>query len=162
MNAKNGSTPFNTECYLFHLLLTTLGLPKATSLSTPAIPWEDCALAAVFFPEAGSRSGVSIHACPAPLRLSCVLWHTSRQRRHLQVPLLWPRFSCHASWALFCGQVALVRCHFLFATCSGCCFVIKFPRCGIAFLATRAECRLVVKVHWFGVTFLATHSVLFW
>ena len=50
------------------------------------------ALWLLFFSEAGSGSGVSVHACPAPLRLSCVLWHTSRQRRHLQVPLLGPAF----------------------------------------------------------------------
>jgi len=65
-----------------------------------------------FFSEAGSRSGVSIHACPAPLRLSCVLWHTSRQRRHLQVPLLWPRFQLSAVlWPSCLGSVSLFVCH---------------------------------------------------
>ena len=128
MNAKNGSTPFNTECYLFHLLLTTLGLPKATSLSTPAIPWEDCALAAVFFcswlrlrsicprlagsfapqlcavahitAEKTSSGSLALAPLFLPRQLSAVLWSSCLGSVSL--------FVCHMHWVLFCDQIPSV------------------------------------------------------
>ena len=109
-NGFNHLPLFNTECYLFLMpwvdSLTSTGIPHLlfTHLLFPG----KTALWLLFFSAAGSR--ISIYACLAPLRVSCLPPHMMAERASLAVLFLPLQLSA-VLWSSCLGSVSLFACH---------------------------------------------------